>query len=94
MQESKAAFDLHERLRQLAELMLTGRAVDETKGDWSRPASHAKNDFDMTSYQVRLHTYLGVYINVNSSRRYCMSSSLHADRLDRRRRELCPPKKR
>ena len=81
MQESKTAFDLYEYFRQLAKLVLTGRAADETKDDLVRAVSHVETDFTMASYQVSLQTYLGVYTHANSSRRYWMSASLHADRL-------------
>lgn len=53
--------DLNARIRQLTKLILTSQTVDETKGDQSRPASPTKVDFDMTPYQVRLHTCLHTY---------------------------------
>lgn len=48
--------DLNARIRQLTKLILTSQTVDESRGDESRPASPTKLDFDMSPYQVRLHS--------------------------------------
>jgi hypothetical protein len=36
-------------------LILMSQTVDETRGDYSRPSSPIKVDFDMSPYQVTLH---------------------------------------
>ncbi|KAF5348512.1 hypothetical protein D9756_009565 [Leucocoprinus leucothites] len=55
IQESKVMRDLNNRIKQLTKLILTSdsQAVDEVKGDESRPASPSKIDFDMSPYQLQ-----------------------------------------
>jgi len=47
--------DLNSRIQQLTKLILTSdsQAVDEVKGDESRPTSPSKVDFDMSPYQLQ-----------------------------------------
>jgi len=47
--------DLNNRIQQLTKLILTSdsQAVDEVKGDESRPTSPSKIDFDMSPYQLQ-----------------------------------------
>jgi centromeric protein E len=47
--------DLNNRIQQLTKLILTSesQAVDEAKGDESRPVSPTKIDFDMSPYQLQ-----------------------------------------
>ena len=47
--------DLNNRIQQLTKLILTSdsQAVDEVKGDESRPTSPSKVDFDMSPYQLQ-----------------------------------------
>ncbi|KXN83382.1 hypothetical protein AN958_01519 [Leucoagaricus sp. SymC.cos] len=47
--------DLNNRIKQLTKLILTSesQAVDEVRGDESRPASPSKVDFDMSPYQLQ-----------------------------------------
>ncbi|EKM79626.1 hypothetical protein AGABI1DRAFT_74724 [Agaricus bisporus var. burnettii JB137-S8] len=53
--ETKAMRDLNNRIQQLTNLILTSesQAVDEAKGEESRPASPTKIDFDMSPYQLQ-----------------------------------------